>query len=165
MSARKKVNRSRPRALACGDALAVAGAVCFNAASDGRPTSARRSSRPPSNSSASVDSPSSPAPSGNHGVGFGRMPLASGPPHSSDLHTAELAARSIGVCSQVLKYAKGGNFEKCCEFRKHWVRNRKFQVPTSAAELGAPISSRTQNFSPDLLAGEIQLGRKRRAQT
>ena len=70
MSARKNVNQSRPRALACGDALAVAGAVCFNVASDGRPTSARRSSRPPSNSSASVDSPLSPAPSGNYGVGF-----------------------------------------------------------------------------------------------
>ncbi len=69
MSARKKVNQSRPRALACGDALAVAGAVCFNVVSDGRPTLTRRSSRPPSNSSANVDSPLSPAPSGNYGVG------------------------------------------------------------------------------------------------
>jgi hypothetical protein len=34
------------------------------------------------------------------------------------------------VCSQVLKYAKGGNFEKCCEFRKEgapWNKVPKFR--------------------------------------
>jgi hypothetical protein len=131
MSARKNVNQSRPRALACGDALAVAGAVCFNVASDGRPTSARRSSRPPSNSSASVDSPLSPAPSGNYGVGFWpNAPRIRSPLSRSNTPHHALAGRSIGVCSQVLKYAKRGYFEKCCEFhkpRQRWNKVPKFR--------------------------------------
>jgi hypothetical protein len=112
MSARKKVNQSRPRALACGDALAVAGAVCFNAASDGRPSSARRSSRPPSNSSASVDSPLSPAPRGTTASVFGRMPLASGPPDLLGYPAQGVPQHAPGT-----PICKGGNFEKCCEFR------------------------------------------------
>jgi hypothetical protein len=34
------------------------------------------------------------------------------------------------VCSQVLKYAKRGDFEKCCEFHKHrrqWNKVPKFR--------------------------------------
>src|SRR5258708_12568002 len=81
MSARKKVNQSRPRALASDAALDAAGAVCFDATGDKIPPPARRSSRPPSNSNASVDSPLSPAPSGNYGVGFWPFPLCIGPPH------------------------------------------------------------------------------------
>ena len=108
MSARKKVNQSRPRALACGVALAVAGAVCFNAASDGRPTSARRSSRPPSNSSARVDSPLSPAPRGNYGVGvWPNAPCIRRPP------LLGYPAQAVPQRAFVLKHAKGGNFEKC----------------------------------------------------
>src|SRR5204863_8847403 len=81
MSARKNVNQSRPRALARAAASCTTGAVCFAAADDAKPASARRPSRPPSNSSASADSPMSPAPSGKYGVGFGRVPRAIGPPH------------------------------------------------------------------------------------
>jgi hypothetical protein len=70
MSARKKVNQSRPRALARVAASRVAGAVCFDAADDTKTPPTRRSSRPPSNSSANADSSMSPAPSGIYGVGF-----------------------------------------------------------------------------------------------
>ena len=70
MSARKKVNQSRPRALARAAASRVAGVVCFDAADDPKPSPTRRSSRPPSNSSANADSSMSPAPSGIYGVGF-----------------------------------------------------------------------------------------------
>src|SRR5215831_2206001 len=80
MSARQKVNQSRPRALAPAAASCATGAVCFAAADDAKPASARRPSQPPSNSSASADSPMSPAPSGKYGVGFGRVPRAIGPP-------------------------------------------------------------------------------------
>jgi len=82
MSARKKVNQSRPRAPARAAASCAAGAVCFAAADDAKLASARRPSRPPSNSSASADSPISPAPSGKYGVGFGRVPRAIGHPSS-----------------------------------------------------------------------------------
>jgi hypothetical protein len=118
MSARKNVNQSRPRALACDGALAVAGAVCFNVARDGSPTSARRSSRPPSNSSASVDSPPPPAPSGNYGVGVWpnaprtRPPSLLGYPPPS---TRRKEYRSVLAGTQICEV---GYFEKCCEFRK-----------------------------------------------
>src|SRR5262249_42110782 len=62
MSARKKVNQSSPRALARAAASRVAGAVCFDTAADAKLPPTRRSSRPPSNSSANADSSMSPAP-------------------------------------------------------------------------------------------------------
>src|SRR4029434_805972 len=55
MSARKNVNQSRPRALADDGADDTAGAA------DERVTFVRRSSRPPGNSRASGDTPTSPA--------------------------------------------------------------------------------------------------------
>src|SRR5437879_13416340 len=54
MSARKNVNQSRPRALADDGADDAAGAA------DERVTFVWRSSRPPANSRASVDTPTSP---------------------------------------------------------------------------------------------------------
>jgi hypothetical protein len=124
MSARKKVNQSRPRALACGVALAVAGAVCFSAASDGRPTLARRSSRPPSNSSASVDSPLSPAPSGNYGVGIWSNAPRIRPPSPLPISANR---RSIGVCSWYSNMRKAAILRKPCEFRKQKLHGTKFQ--------------------------------------
>jgi hypothetical protein len=118
MSARKNVNQSRPRALACGVALAVAGAVCFNAASDGRPTLARRSSRPPSNSSASVDSPLSPAPSGNYGVGIWSNAPRIRPPSTFRSPQTE----GVSECAR-------------------WYSNRR-----KAAILRKPVSSESKSF-------------------
>ena len=127
MSARKKVNQSRPRALARGDALAVAGAVCFNAASDGRPTSARRSSRPPSNSSASADSPCLRRRRGITASVFGRMPLASDLPHSPGYSKPpSLSGGSIAVCSYVLKYAMAAILRSAVVPREFAIR-KKFQ--------------------------------------
>jgi hypothetical protein len=100
MSARKNVNQSRPRALACGDALAVAGAVCFHVASVATPTSARRSSRPPSNSSANVDSPLSPAPSGNYGVGFWPNAPRIRPPSLTRIPHTRHAPEGVSECAR-----------------------------------------------------------------
>jgi len=118
MSARKNVNQSRPRALARAAASCTTGAVCFAAADDAKPASARRPSRPPSNSSASADSPMSPAPSGKYGVGFGRVPRAIGPPHL--LRRPIPAKPDTGRRSRaydLFRVRKGGKFEKpACEF-------------------------------------------------
>jgi hypothetical protein len=147
MSARKNVNQSRPRALACGDALAVAGAVCFNVASDGRPTSARRSSRPPSNSSASVDSPLPPAPSGNYGVGVWPNAPRTRPPSPLGYPHHPLAGRSIGVCSPVLKYAKEAILRSPVSSAKTAGAMTKFQSSeTFAREKG---TRRWLNYSSD----------------
>src|SRR5437867_12875120 len=113
MSARKNVNQSRPRALARAAASCTTGAVGFAAADDAKPASARRPSRPPSNSSASADSPMSPAPSGKYGVGFGRVPRAIGPPHL--LRRPIPAKPDTGRRSRaygLLRVCKGGKFEK-----------------------------------------------------
>jgi hypothetical protein len=127
MSARKKVNQSRPRALACGVALAVAGAVCFNAASDGRPTSARRSSRPPSNSSASVDSPLSPAPSGNYDVGIWSNAPRIRPPSPLPISANR---RSIECARWYSNMRKAAILRKRCAFRKQKRHGTKFQSST-----------------------------------
>jgi hypothetical protein len=147
MSARKKVNQSRPRALACGVALAVAGAVCFNVASDGRPASARRSSRPPSNSSASVDSPLSPAPRGNYGVGVWPNAPRTRPPLSARIpppSTRRKEYRSVLAGTQI---CERGYFEKHCEFRKQrapWNKVPKFRNP--CARRNAPMAKLRQRL-------------------
>jgi hypothetical protein len=149
MSARKKVNQSRPRALACGDALAVAGAVCFNVASDGRPTSARRSSRPPSNSSASVDSPLPPAPSGNYGVGVWPNAPRTRPPSLLGYPHHRLAGRSIGVCSQVLKYANEAILRSTVSSANSGRHGTKFQNSETLAREG---TRRWLNYGSDSFA-------------
>ena len=40
------------------------------------------------------------------------------------------------MCSQVLKYAKRGDFEKCCEFRKNCSDGTKFQNSGTPAREG-----------------------------
>ena len=80
MSARKKVNQSRPRALARAAASRVAGAVCFDTADDAKLPPTRRSSRPPSNSSANADSSISPAPSGITASVLAECPVQSATP-------------------------------------------------------------------------------------
>ncbi len=80
MSARKKVNQSSPRALARAAASRVAGAVCFDTADDAKLPPTRRSSRPPSNSSANADSAMSPAPSGITASVLAECPVQSATP-------------------------------------------------------------------------------------
>ena len=143
------MNQSRPRALACGDALAVAGAVCFNVASDGRPTSARRSSRPPSNSSASVDSPLPPAPSGNYGVGVWPNAPRTRPPSLLGYPHHRLAGRSIGVCSQVLKYANEAILRSTVSSANSGRHGTKFQNSETLAREG---TRRWLNYGSDSFA-------------
>jgi hypothetical protein len=76
MSARKNVNQSRPRALAVDGTDDAAGAAAA------RVTLVRRSSRPPANSRASVDTPTSPPPRGfAASVLRPNAPLHSASPH------------------------------------------------------------------------------------
>src|SRR5262245_2725792 len=137
MSARKKVNQSRPRALARAAALRVAGAVCFDAADDTKPPPTRRSSPPPSNSSAKADSSMSPAQSGIYGVGFRPSAPRNGPPliivgRAAPGH----ARRSAPVVHRAgVRVGKGGNFEKS---------------PVSSMELGTMrggFQRKKRNFS------------------
>src|SRR5262245_54723976 len=119
MSARKKVNQSRPRALTRAAASRVAGDGCFDAADDTKPPPTRRSSRPPSNSSAKADSSMSPAPSGIYGVGFrpsapcNRPPLFDSPPRRTGSH-ARLRAAVVLVPSQSRQRRQF--WEAACEF-------------------------------------------------
>ena len=114
MSARKKVNQSRPRALARAAASRVAGAVCFDTADDAKPPTTRRSSRPPSNSSANADSSMSPAPSGIYGVGFRPSAPCNRPPLmvSAAPHRVSRPTKGRRSCSCRVRVGKGGNFEK-----------------------------------------------------
>jgi hypothetical protein len=115
MSARKKVNQSRPRAFARAAASRVAGAVCFDAADDAKPPSTRRSSRPPSNSSANADSSMSPAPSGIYGVGFWPSAPCNRPPLSLFSAAPHRVVPDKGRRSclyQTQRVRKRGNFEK-----------------------------------------------------
>src|SRR4029453_16202506 len=89
MSARKNVNQSRPRALADDGADDAAGAAA------GRVTFVRRASRPPANSRASVDTPTSPPPRGTCGVGrSAECPLHSASPH---LHAANTSTPKVTI--------------------------------------------------------------------
>src|SRR5262249_26083695 len=80
MSARKRVTPRGPRALARAAASRVAGAVCFDTADDAKLPPTRRSSRPPSNSSANADSSMSPAPSGITASVLAECPVQSATP-------------------------------------------------------------------------------------
>src|SRR6266566_9533068 len=94
MSARKNVNQSRPRALADDGADDAAGAA------DERVTFVWRSSRPPANSRASVDTPTSPPPRGICGVGpSAECPPAFGLPssHAANTSTPKAAILRIAV--------------------------------------------------------------------
>src|SRR5215475_15924344 len=89
MSARKNVNQSRPRALADDGTDDAADAA------DERVTFVRRSSRPPANSKASVDTPTSPPPWGICGVGSSaECPLHSASPH---LHAANTSTPKAAI--------------------------------------------------------------------
>src|SRR5262249_18534970 len=98
ISARKKLNQSRPRALAGAAAVTAAGTVALRGG-DATSLPARRPSRPPSNSSASVDRPWSPPPLGIHGVGHSaECPSAPGLPLIASIyrraHTPSPVSRS-----------------------------------------------------------------------
>jgi len=115
MSARKNVNQSRPRALPRAAASRVAGSVCFDAADDAKPPPTRRSSRPPSNSSANADSSMSPAPSGIYGVGFWPSAPCNRPPLSLFSAAPHRVMPDKGRRScfyQCQRVCKRGNFEK-----------------------------------------------------
>ena len=110
MSARKKVNQSRPRALARAAASRVAGAVCFDTADEAKPPPARRSSRPPSNSSANADSPMSPAPSGITASVLAECPVQSATPlyflrHAAPGHARQRVAAVFARESECAKAA------------------------------------------------------------
>src|SRR5215467_248220 len=133
MSARKKVNQSRPRALTRAAASRVAGAVCFDTADDAKLPPTRRSSRPPSNSSANADSSMSPAPSGITASVLAECPVQSatplyflrqrrvgscptkgggGAPYSSPPHRVGSCPAKGGGCTRAgVRVPKGGNFE------------------------------------------------------
>src|SRR5882724_8922582 len=130
MSARKKVNQSRPRALPADAADRAAGIVCCTGTNDVGASPARRSSEPPANSAAMVNSPLSPAPSGLYGVGFRPIAMRIGRPSSlqrvrvpsRDLTSQDLMSRSLltqDLIGSVWRTAlahhqmpKGGDFEK-----------------------------------------------------
>lgn len=112
MSARKKVNQSRPRALARAAASRVAGAVCLDAADDAKPPPTRRSSRPPSNSSANADSAMSPAPSGITASVLAECPVQSATPlytyylrHAAPGHARQRVAAVFARESECAKAA------------------------------------------------------------
>src|SRR6516165_3976402 len=110
MSARKKVNQSRPRALARAAASRVAGAVCFDTADDAKLPPTRRSSRPPSNSSANADSSMSPAPSGITASVLAECPVQSATPlyflrHTASGHARQRVAAVIARESECAKAA------------------------------------------------------------
>jgi hypothetical protein len=107
LDVREKKGEPVEAARASDAALDAAGAVCFDATGDKIPPPARRSSRPPSNSNASVDSPLSPAPSGIYGVGFWPMPLCIGPPHFLWRPAPDKAQ---GVGAAVTQYAQTRQF-------------------------------------------------------
>lgn len=114
MSARKKVNQSRPRALARATASRVAGALCCPATGDTTPVSARRPNRPPSNSNASADSPIPPAPQGNYAASvLTDCPAQSATPRLLRRPTPTSSlTRDVAVVPVRVKVRKGGNFEK-----------------------------------------------------
>ena len=110
MSARKKVNQSRPRALARAATSRVAGAVCLDAADDAKPPPTRRSSRPPSNSSANADSSMSPAPSGITASVLAESPVQSATPlyylrHAASGHARQRVAAVFARESECAKAA------------------------------------------------------------
>src|SRR6516165_2533155 len=111
MSARKKVNQSRPRALARAAASRIAGAVCFDVADDAKPPPTRRSSRPPSNSSANADSAMSPAPSGITASVLAECPVQSATPlfiylrHAASGHARQRVAAVFARESECAKAA------------------------------------------------------------
>ena len=112
MSARKKVNQSRPRALARAAASRVAGAVCFDTADDAKLPPTRRSSRPPSNSSANADSSMSPAPSGITASVLAECPVQSATPlylsplrHAASGHARQRVAAVLARKSECAKAA------------------------------------------------------------
>ena len=112
MSARKKVNQSRLRALARAAASRVAGAVCFDTADDAKPPPTRRSSRPPSNSSANADSAMSPAPSGITASVLAECPVQSATPlytyylrHAAPGHARQRVAAVFARESECAKAA------------------------------------------------------------
>src|SRR5262245_1408772 len=150
MSARKKVNQSRPRALVRAAASRVAGAVCFDAADDAKPPPTRRSSRPPSNSSANADSSMSPAPSGIYGVGFRPSAPRNRPPLTIVRRAVPGHARrrAAVVLHAAVRIGKGGNFEKS---------------PVSSMELGTMrggISEKKRDFPIKFqVDGDMELDR------
>src|ERR1700730_1022931 len=121
MSARKKVNQSRPRALARAAASRVAGAVCLDAADDAKPPPTRRSSRPPSNSSANADSSMSPAPSGITASVLAESPVQSATPLYFLRHAVSGHARQrvAAVFTRESECAKAAILRSRCKFHRN----------------------------------------------
>jgi hypothetical protein len=110
MSARKKVNQSRPPLLADAVVPGAAESSARRAERDGTP-SLRGPSGPPPSSSAIVDSFISPAPQGSYGSGFSaecamhRPPLTTSCPRPARAHL-----RSTNLYSRELNMRKEGDF-------------------------------------------------------
>src|SRR5215831_4174634 len=126
MSARKKVNQSRPRALARAAASRVAGAVCFDTADDAKLPPTRRSSRPPSNSSANADSSMSPAPSGITASVLAECPVQSATPRYF------LRQRRVGSCP--IKGGGGARYSSPPTPRRVYARQRVTAVLARESE-------------------------------
>jgi hypothetical protein len=112
MSARKKVNQSRPRPLPDAAVPDAAGSACLDAG-DGAPAP-RWPSGPPSSSSAIVDSSLSPAPQGSYGVGFRPNAPCIGLPSLfvPRAQPGRMRIEDERVCSRELNMRKGGEFKK-----------------------------------------------------
>src|SRR5229473_7650732 len=144
MSARKKVNQSRPRALARAAASRVAGAVCFDVADDAKPPPTRRSSRPPSNSSANADSAMSPAPSGITASVLAECPVQSATPLS--LYYLRHAAPGHARQRVAAVFARESECAKAAILRSH----RKFHGTRyhAAAHFVTEKSGVSRKFRP-----------------
>src|SRR5262245_30223307 len=142
ISARKKLNQSRPRARAGAAAVVAAGAVTLRGGGDATSLPARRPSRPPSNSSASVDRPWSPPPLGIHGVGHSaECPAAPGLPLIAPIHRwADMPSPVSRSCAGS-ETGKAAILRTVCEFHRH--RYQEDQVPRMElprqADVGRPL--------------------------
>ena len=159
MSARKKVNQSRPRALAAGAArLPRAPFASLPPATKGR----RRRGGPADRRQTRVlrlTAHDLRRRRGTTASVFGRMPLALGPPSLARIppYQPSSVGRSTGVCSPVLKCAKAAILRKGCEFHE-LARGEK--VPKFQMELGRANST---GRGRDCLASNFFFPERKRA--
>src|SRR5262245_41389122 len=132
ISARKKLNQSRPRALAGAAAVTAAGAVRLRRGGDATSLPAKRSSRPPSNSSASVDRPWSPPPLGIHGVGHSaECPSAPDLPLIAPMHHAAHIPSPVSRSRPGSETANAAILRIHCDFHTNrYHGTTKFPFPT-----------------------------------
>src|SRR3954453_9314060 len=87
---------------------------------------------------------------------FGRMPLASDPPHLP----ISANQRSIGVCSWYSNMRKAAILRKPCEFRKQKLHGTKFQGSAIFAS-GVRAQVRPSNRGASFLAIHLVLNKRR----